>query len=192
VGLNRVFVKSGVLEHRAWLDALKAGRTFATNGPLVELTLQGREPGDELQLSRGLHLLEAKVRLRSIVPVDHLEIVSNGRVVAELPLEGERTRADATIKLSVSASSWFTVRARADAARQPVLDIYPFGTTSPIYATVGGAPQRSAADAQYFLAWIDRLVAEAEAHTGYNAPAEKQRVLESLRRARQVWEERGR
>ena len=35
VGLNRVYVKAGpVLTHATFLGALKAGKTFATNGPL--------------------------------------------------------------------------------------------------------------------------------------------------------------
>ena len=75
---------------------LKAGRSMATNGPLVELALRPRgssgpwsEPGDELALPAGRHALEARVSLRSIVPVDRLEIVRNGEVVATLPLAGD-------------------------------------------------------------------------------------------------------
>ena len=34
VGMNRVFVHSGAkLDYRGWLAALKAGRTFVSNGP---------------------------------------------------------------------------------------------------------------------------------------------------------------
>ena len=50
VGMNRVFVKSGApLEHRRWLAALKAGRSFATNGPLLGFTLKGRELGERAE-----------------------------------------------------------------------------------------------------------------------------------------------
>ena len=62
VGLNRTYVKSGRLEHGAWLAALRAGRTFATNGPLLEFTLDGRGPGDALALP-GPRAVEARVRL---------------------------------------------------------------------------------------------------------------------------------
>jgi Tol biopolymer transport system component len=42
VGMNRVYVRSGPpLEHRRWLSALKAGRSFATNGPLLGMTVDG-------------------------------------------------------------------------------------------------------------------------------------------------------
>ncbi len=73
-----------------------------------------------------------------------------------------------------------------------MLDFYPFGTTSPVYVSAGGAPVRSAADARYFTAWIDRVRAAAEAHAGWNTPAEKQGVLALLAQARAVFEERAR
>jgi TolB protein len=48
VGMNRVYarVPEGPLSEPAWLDALKAGRSFATNGPLLGLELGGAKIGD--------------------------------------------------------------------------------------------------------------------------------------------------
>jgi hypothetical protein len=99
--------------------------------------------------------------MRSIVPVEHLEVVANGAVVAAVPLAGDRTSADTTLTLPAERSGWYTLRAWSEHATHPVLDIYPFATTSPVYVTVGGAPARSAKDAAYFVAWIDRLAAAA-------------------------------
>jgi len=192
VGLNRVYAKlDGPLDHRRWLQALKAGRTMATNGPLVELSLDGKEPGDELRLPAGRHALVARLSLRSIVPVDHLEIVGAAGVVASLPLAGDRTSADLTRTLDVEESGWYTLRAWADGARHPILDVYPFGTTSPIYVTLGGAPVRSARDAAYFAAWIDRAEEAARAHEGWNTAEEKQAVLRRLGEARAVYRRLG-
>jgi Tol biopolymer transport system component len=197
VGLNRVFVKTGgAFDFGRFLDGLKAGRSMATNGPLVELSLRARgasgawsEPGDELALPAGRHPLEARVSLRSIAPVDHLEIVHRGEVVAQLPLAGDRTSLDATVTLPpASGSGWYVARAFSDRSRHPVLDFYPFGTTSPIYVAVGGAPVRSANDARYFLGWIARVRAAAEAHRGWNTAAEKEAVLAQVTKARAVFE----
>ena len=45
--------------------------------------------GDELNLPEaGRRELQFTASLRSIVPVDHLEIVCNGQVVKSLPLKG--------------------------------------------------------------------------------------------------------
>ncbi len=191
VGMNRVFVRSGKkLDYRAWLGALEAGRTFATNGPLLAFTLGGREVGDEMALPAGAHELVAKVSLRSIVPVERLEIISNGVVGATVPLAAGGTSADAAIPLPVARSGWYTLRAWSSNAVEPVLDIYPFATTSPIYVMVGGLPIRSAADANYFVAWIGRLEAAATAHAGWNDEKERAGVLERLSAAKAVFQKR--
>jgi hypothetical protein len=196
VGMNRVYAKvDGPLDHDRFLAAIKAGRTMATNGPLVELALRApggewTEAGGEISLPPGQQKLEARVSLRSIVPVDRLEVIGNGRVAATVPLGRDRTTADATIALPVDRSGWFVLRALAGRSRHPVLDLYPFGTTSPVYVSVGGAPVRSPEDARYFLDWVDRVARAAAAHTGYNTPAEKKGVLDTIARARTVWAER--
>jgi TolB protein len=193
VGMNRVYVRSGgPLDQRRLLDSLEAGRSFATNGPLLELTIGGRGLGEELRLPAGEHEIVARVSLRSNVAVDHLEIVGNGAVVREIPLAGDRTRADVQVRLPVRESGWFLLRARSDRAIEPVLDLYPYATTSPIYVTVGNRPARSAKDAEYFLRWIDRLDSAARANTDWNSESERSRALELIGRARGEFERRRR
>ena len=191
VGMNRVFVHSGrILVYRSWLAALKAGRTFVSNGPLLGFTLSGRQIGDELVLPAGVHQVMARVSLRSIVPVERLEIVANGVVVAPIPLAGGGTRADALIALPVTRSGWFIIRAWSAKATQPVLDLYPYATTSPIYVTVGARSVRSAESARWFVRWIERLEAAASAHSGWNDAAEKSEVLRRLAEAKRVFRQR--
>ncbi len=190
VGLCRTYAKSGTLDHGKWLAALKAGRTLATNGPLLELSVGGKEAGDEIVLAKP-GPLEAKVRLRSIVPVEHVQLVGNGEVVAEIPMSAERTSADATVKLAVKKSGWYVLRAFTEQGRHPILDFHVSGTTSPIYVTVAGKPPRSKVDAEFFLAWIDKMEAASKDHPDYNAPAEREAILRSLDEARAVFRERG-
>jgi hypothetical protein len=90
----------------------------------------------------------------------------------------------------VRASGWYVLRAWAERSRHPVLVFHPFGTTSPVYVTVGGRPVRSTGDARYFVAWIDRVRAAAQAYADWNTPAEKEGVLSMLERARAEFEAR--
>jgi hypothetical protein len=192
VGMNRVYVRTGgALDQRRLLDSLRAGRSFATNGPLLDFRLAGRGLGEELALAAPGGDVTAHVWLRSNVPVDHLEIVGNGEVVREIPLTGDRTRADVDLRLPVHASGWYLLRARSDRAIEPVLDLYPYATTSPIYVTVGGAPVRSPEDAAFFLRWIGRLEAAARASTDWNSSAERDSALALIARAREEFERRG-
>jgi hypothetical protein len=190
VGLDRVYVQAGpVLDHARFLAGLKAGRSFVTNGPLITLTVQGMAPGDELRLARGARL-SVRVTLRSIVPVDHLEVIGNGQVVASLPLAGDRTTADTTFEVPVERSGWLVLRAWGDGPREPVLDLYPFASTNPVYVTVGDAPVRSREDALFFVQWIDRVEQAVDARQGWNSSAERDAVRALLRRARAVYAER--
>ncbi len=189
-GLVRVFVRSGPrLERRSWMAGLQAGRTFVTNAPLLQFTLGGREIGDEIRLPAGGRLT-ARVGLRSSVPIDHLEVVGNGRVVATIPLRGDRTTASDTVSIPVTRSGWYVLRAWSDRPALPILDLYPFGSTSPIYVQVGREPVRSRQDAEFFVRWIDRLDQAAQAHEAWNTPEEREHVLQLLAQGRRVYAER--
>lgn len=191
VGMNRVFVRAGPrLDYRAWLSALKAGRTFVSNGPLLSFTVDGHSAGADITLPAGVHPLTARISLRSSVPVEQLEIVANGVVLAPIPLSRDSTRADVEIPLPVTRSAWLTLRAWSRRSHGAVLDVYPFATTSPIYVTVAGQPIRSPQAAQYFVRWIERLQSAAGAHTGWNDGAEQREVLGRLARAREVFQQR--
>jgi Tol biopolymer transport system component len=191
VGTNRVYVESPLpLDRSRWYGALKAGKSFATNGPLLQLRVGGIGIGGALTLPAGRHHLSARITLRSNVPIDHLELIGNGQTVATIPLVGDHSSIDTTLTVEATRSGWYVLRAYSDHAIEPVLDIYPYGTTSPIYLTVNGKPVRSSADAEYFLRWIDRLEAAVAAHTGWNSSREKREVLDRIRLAREEFEKR--
>jgi dipeptidyl aminopeptidase/acylaminoacyl peptidase len=189
VGLNRVYaqVPNGPLNIGSWLSSLQQGHTFATNGPLLGFTLGGRPLGSELHLPPGDNKVKFSGWLRSIVPVDHLEVICNGRVLRELKLNEDRESADVEDVIPVSQSGWCLLRAWSEKAEHPVLDAYPYATTSPIYVTVAGSASKPAADAAYFIAWIDRMIQDAKSNRDWNTDAEKTSVLNMLEQARMVY-----
>ena len=83
------------------------------------------------------------MRLRSIVAVDHLELVCNGRVVRSFVARKPIDHGDFSGSIALKDSGWCVARASTDAGRYPVLDNYVYATTSPIYVTIGGAKPRS-------------------------------------------------
>jgi TolB protein len=185
VGLNRVYaeVKPGPLKIEPWLAAIKAGRTFATNGPLLRFSLGGEGIGGEVRLDKKQEV-KFSAELHSMVPVGHLQIVCNGKVARELALDSNRSSAHVDGSIPLNASGWCVLRAFSDKAEYPILDLYPYATTSPVYVSVAGAPVRKAADAAYFVAWVDRLIAAARSNTSWNTEAEKESVLSMLQEAR--------
>jgi len=189
VGLNRVYASlaNGPLDSGAWLEALRQGRTFATNGPLLDFSLAGNPIGATLQLERG-QAVPFTARLHSIVPVDHAQVVCNGRIVRELALGTHRDELAVSDRLPIRSSGWCVLRAFTARAEYPVLDNFVYATTSPIYVAVRGQKPRSPEDARYFEAWIDHLLATTTAYPDWNSAAEKAGVLQKLKDARAVYE----
>jgi len=163
------------------------GRWLLTNAPLLEFSVAGRAIGGEIRVSGEMQQVPAVVAMRSNVPIDHLEVIGNGTVVATIPLDPDRMTAHTTVMVPVKGSGWYVLRAYSDRAETPVLDLYPFASTSPIYIRVGDQPFRSAGDAAFFVRWIERIEAATRASTAWNTPAEQAGVLRTLADARAVF-----
>jgi TolB protein len=191
VGLNRMYaeVPSGPTNIRRFLSSLRQGHTFATNGPLLRFSMENQTIGGELKLPAGTNQVKFAAAMRSIVPVDHLQVLCNGKVVREIALSGKHESADAQGTVPISQSGWCILRAWNEKAELPVLDLYPYATTSPIYLSVGGEPTRSPKDAAYFVAWIDRLLQAASSYPDWRSAAEKEHVLRLLSDARAIYEQ---
>jgi hypothetical protein len=65
-------------------------------------------------------------------PVDHLQIVCDGKVERDLDLSSDRTAAYVEGELPFESSGWCVLRAFSDKAEYPILDLYPYATTSPV------------------------------------------------------------
>jgi TolB protein len=190
VGFDRVYVRTPAwpVNLETWLDALKQGRSFATNGPLIEFTLGSKIVGSELKFDAPQTAVPFVAKLRSFVPVDHLEVVCNGQVAQSLKLEGARDAADATGTLPLRDSGWCLLRAGSDKAEYPVMDNYAYATTSPVYVTIAGKPPYSKEDADYFKAWINRTIEITDQYPDWTSADEKQGVIKKLKDALAVYQ----
>ena len=90
VGLYRTYAKlDEEFSYEAWCRAVRSGRTFLSGGPLLTLSVDGREPGDTVALS-GPGTVSVQAAVRSVFPLRSLEIVRNGEVVARAEADGGR------------------------------------------------------------------------------------------------------
>ncbi len=189
VGMNRVYMRlpEGDIRTEQWMDALKHGRTFVTNGPLLSFTLDGAGAGDELRFESAGKVVKFSLRMRSIVAVDHLDLVCNGRTVRSFATRVPIDHGDFSGSLPLVKSGWCVARASTDGGKYPVLDNYVYATTSPVYFTIGGRAPRSPEDARYFSSWIDRLTESTAAYPDWNSSEEKRGVLQRLDSAKAVF-----
>ena len=86
IGLYRTYAQVGddrEFTYAAWCDAVKRGRTFLSGGPLVGLSVDGAGIGDTLRLSAA-GTVEVHAWAESILPIHTLQLVQQGRVIAQV------------------------------------------------------------------------------------------------------------
>jgi hypothetical protein len=93
--------------YHAWIEAVRAGRTFVTNGPLLHFTVSGQGPGAMMQARESLHL---EAEARSWEAFDQLELVANGRVVARVRAQGSPPTARLSADVCSDQGSWLAAR----------------------------------------------------------------------------------
>jgi hypothetical protein len=187
-GAQRVYVRvGGALTHERWIENYKAGRSFATNGPMIRFTVDGKGPGEDLAFP-GAATVTAVAAVSSFVPFDVVELVANGRVVASAQPEGDRRTARLRVSHKLAESAWLAVRVRGPYHRLLPNDRFLYAHTSPVYCTVGGRKIGSREDGQFFVEWIDELIAMAEKQGRYQNEEQKQEVLALFRQGRAYYE----
>lgn len=189
VGLNRVYVKGeGPVNHRTLLKSIKEGKSFVTNGPIIGLKVEKAIPGDSIFIDPKGQSVTYSAFLRSALPVDHVEVIWNGKVIARHVPTGTRKSMDVTGRMKIKGPGWIVLHAWSDKANPDLLDIYPYASTNPIF--IGGSKKelRSKSAGAYFLKWLDRIEAAALALTTYRSEAEKATVLADIRKARRHYE----
>ncbi|HXV61228.1 MAG TPA: LpqB family beta-propeller domain-containing protein [Vicinamibacteria bacterium] len=177
----------GPLEYRAWLEAVKAGRTFATSGPLLFLTVDGKSPGDTIERGEGdPAALKATLRVFSIAPLEKVDIVVNGEIARSFPVEAERNRVELETDIELSTSGWVAAQAMGPPSKY-VGDAFPFAQTSPVYVVRGGAGYESAEDARFLLATVDELWQRVQARDSLRTEEERREYRDAIDRARAVY-----
>lgn len=132
----RVYARvGGKLTIQSWLEAVKAGRTVATNGPLLTLRVDGRDVGEtfDLEQPRAVRVEAAGVGRHDF---GRLQLVHNGKVVAEQPAGKGGVAYEARLQraVRVDAPGWLAVRIEADARNE--LGQRLFAHSSPVYLDV--------------------------------------------------------
>ena len=144
VGLCRTYAylpREQEFTYDHWCQAVRRGRTFLSSGPMIELTVEGAQIGDTLQLPKGGGTVEVVARARSIFPIHTLQIVQQGRVVASTEDTRGACGLEVRATLKVEGHTWLAARcAGPNYAANPHYDAWRrgiFAHTSPIYIAVG-------------------------------------------------------
>ena len=147
-GRERFYTKvEGPFGYEAWLDGIRQGKTFVTNGPVLEFRVQSQGMGAEVLLKKPTSVLvEASVRFDpSRDDVKRLEVIQNGDLLRSFPREGPSAEIRCRFEAEIGRTSWLAVRASGHkrgestpAGRLPATLSRPLPRSSCLSCTLGG------------------------------------------------------
>lgn len=113
IGSERIYAKvDGPLSPAAWFDAYANNRSFVSNGPIIEFTVNGESNKTEYDLGAGETISIAATA--SVNPdIDHLEkleLIVHGEVVKSVIATAGAETLQMNYKLSPKDSQWFALR----------------------------------------------------------------------------------
>jgi hypothetical protein len=177
----------------AWLEGLRAGRTFITNGPALFFEVAEHGPGTKLEIGARVSL-PVVVRWRSDLPINRVEVVHNGEVVGRESWSEGRREGVLRTQVEVAAADghgWLAARCFGDARTS--YGHFLWAHTGPVYLRArpgSGAPaisRAARAAAESFVADLDRSAEWIATRGKYHHPAQRDRMLDLFHQARDVY-----
>ena len=135
VGTPRCYVKvGGPLDYAGWIDGTRRGQTFVTSGPLLELTVNGKDIGEEVLADTG-EWLHIRAKAWSRNPIGRLHVHTDFETVAEVITQEHEAELD--LMWPADRSRWIVARCTRDQG------YLPYGRpdvahTSAVYVIVDG------------------------------------------------------
>jgi len=114
---------------QSFLEAIRAGRTFVTNGPLLDLRVDGHGIGDEVLLAAPAELtLSGRVRFDPARDdPKRLELVVNGEPLSAPVLETAPGELRVETRVRFEESAWVALRVEGDKRGETPIEPTPTG-----------------------------------------------------------------
>jgi hypothetical protein len=94
-----------------WIEALRAGRTMVSDGPLLTLSVNGVDPGAVIDVAGTDAVIKVSAEASSLTEFSRLEILRDGAVVQEQSSSHDALfHATLEAELSVPHSGWLAAR----------------------------------------------------------------------------------
>jgi len=189
LGYSRTYAKlDGPLTEANYLKAIHTGRTFATSGPILILTVNDLDSGAQIRYStKRSEPIRINAELRSIQPIDSLELIANADVIEKIDLKNREPSPVLEESLVLAhkprRSGWIAARAIFKSPDGRLRQAH----TSPVYVEVDKEPTASKTDAEYMIRWIDRLLEVSEKPARYASDMERTEVQAIYKEARQKY-----
>ena len=182
---NRVYADTGGdFNYEGWLDALKAGRTFITNGPALTFTVDGKKLGDEIHIKKNQSTL-SQVTWNSHYLISKVEIILNGEIVGSKFFSNGSYSGTFETELKPDYDGWLVARVwstERDSFAQPI-----FAHTSPIYIVTGLPCPRKSMAASYFNSQIENSLSWIGSKGKFYTDNQRREIIDLYKEGQQIY-----
>jgi hypothetical protein len=185
-----------------WNDSLKSGKSFVSNGPMLEFAINGQPVGSELTVTSG-----EKLRVRARVSIEpswdrlaKLELIRNGEIIATTASDDANGATELVLSAEVDAGTgaWFAVHATGLKSRDIVFQTpYTMRTqahSSPIYVSVEGGPSCDPQTAANNMAavierlqWFKTAKYARNDNEAWESPDQTEKLVDTMRPVMHEW-----
>ena len=189
--VSRTYAKVDEWSHNGFLNAVRNGRTFVTNGPLLNLTANDAPIGSELRFSgSGPFTVNVEGECFSQRPINYIQVIQDGDVVHEIRADELPQSTELRCSVTFEKSGWIALRAGHDTSDPEDWWGYTMAAhTSPIYVSINDTPPSHSDDARYLLARMDLTLDWAQTNAIWSSSSSRQTAVESFREARLFYAE---
>ncbi len=159
----------------AWIEGIRAGRTFITEGPLLDFTVNGRPPGSVVKVERGT--VQVRAQAKSWDTAADVVLLRNGVEIHRSTGIGNPPTAMIEMGLPVEESCWLAAAAKGARSAH----------TSPVYIEIAGRPPLIEQGAvTRLLAEIERMREWCRSKARFSTPQMQERLTAGFLQARDV------
>jgi len=146
-----------VFTYETWKDAVKKGRTFTTYGALVDMRIDGKCPGDKIEMKKDGGTLQIEWSVASAtIPITAVELVVGGETVNVKRFDGALGTHDGHFSATVNESTWVAIRVRGHQPDKPEIIT---AHTSAVMIIVDGQRPLNSLDAVTIIEQIEGATA---------------------------------
>lgn len=185
-------VGSGPFTHAQWLQAVRQGNSFVTNGPLIRsFTVGGAPPGTVL--NKTVNESYSQPVMYDVVsqwPIQYVALVVDGsyqRIIR--PTTDPYHMSGTTVANTYGGSGWAALFVYAPWPGYNTFTTFGsllYAHSSPVYIDVAGHPLRFGGDDPlYYVNWVDDVWALADSR-GWATPANRDSALARVTLARSI------
>jgi hypothetical protein len=183
------------LTYHNWVEAVRAGRTFVTTGPLLLFSVNSCDPGAVIEVPADSPTVRVRAEARSLSGIERLGIWANGAVGAQAgPAQpGDPLVVDTEVTLP--AGGWLTACCWAPGHDPRIEHPAEAGAaqTSPVYVHVAGKrPPVNPQTLSAFMEDLDTMLEWVTREGRFENEKQRQRLAGIFQSARAILEERAR